>query len=158
MMTVFAKPFIMTQEKWNLIYSLTLMLYSSTVYTLQTYGYRWLSLVSQMAFCWFCLTKMVYYRACEPMNSINKNICGAKLLPTTISAYPMDCVCFCHLLKTQHCCLCSNARYDLPPAGHSPPPPSSPPPISLPLTHATPDITLQLLWKVAQNPALLYII
>ena len=133
MMTGFAKPFIMTQEKWNLIYSLTLMLYSSTVYTLQTYGYRWPSLVSQMAFCWLSLTKMVYYRACELMNTINKNMCGAKLLPTTISAYPMDCVCFCHLLKTQHCCLCSNGRYDLPPAGHSPPPPSSPLPSPCPL-------------------------
>ena len=25
---------------------------------------------------------------------------GAKLLPKTVSAYPMDCACFCHLLKT----------------------------------------------------------
>ena len=36
----------------------------------------------------------------EPLNSINKDMCGAKLLPTTISVYPMDCECFCHLMKT----------------------------------------------------------
>ena len=71
----------------------------------------------------------------------------------------MDCACFCRLLKIQHCCLCSTGRYNLPPAGHSPPPPSPPPPSHLPaLIHATSDITLQLLLKVAQNPALLPIV
>ena len=49
----------------------------------------------------------------EPVNGINKDMCGAKLLSTTVSAYPVDCVRFCDLLKTQHCCLSSNGRYNL---------------------------------------------
>ena len=40
------------------------------------------------------------------MNGIIKDVCGIKLLPMTISAHPVDFVCFWHLLKTQHCCLC----------------------------------------------------
>ena len=36
----------------------------------------------------------------------NKGAHGTKLLPTTILAYPVDCVCSCHLLNRQHCCLC----------------------------------------------------
>ena len=61
----------------------------------------------------------------EPKNSINKDMCGAKLLLTNVSAYPVDCVCFCDLLKTQHCCLSSNGRYNPPLAAHPPPPPTS---------------------------------
>ena len=29
----------------------------------------------------------------EPVNSINRDAYGAKLLPTTLSAYPVNCVC-----------------------------------------------------------------
>ena len=63
-----------------------------------------------------CITRPV-----EPMNGINKDMCGAELLPTTVSAYPEGCVCFCDLLKSQHCCLSSNARYNPPPATHPSP-------------------------------------
>ena len=30
-----------------------------------------------------------------PLDGINKDVSGAKLLLTTISGYPMDCACFC---------------------------------------------------------------
>ena len=53
-----------------------------------------------------------------PVNGINKDVSGARLLPKTVSTYPVDWVCFCHLLKTQHCCLCPNGRYNQPPAIH----------------------------------------
>ena len=33
----------------------------------------------------------------EPVNGINKDVRGAKLQPTTVSAYPVDCDCLCHL-------------------------------------------------------------
>ena len=48
---------------------------------------------------------------------------GAKLLPTTVSVYPVDCVNICHSLKTQHYCLCPNGRYNLPLAAHPLTPP-----------------------------------
>ena len=35
---------------------------------------------------------------------------GAKLLPTIIPAFSVDCVCFCHLLMTKQFCLCSKVR------------------------------------------------
>ena len=84
----------------------------------------------------------------KPVSGINKDVCGAKLLPTTASAHPVDCVCFCHLLKTDHCCLCQNERYNPTPAAH-PLHPSHPL-----LTHATYDNTVAEK-KVAQNPAVL---
>ena len=60
--------------------------------------------------------------------TINKNIdvYGAKLLPKTILAYPVDWlwVYLCHLLNTQHCCLCPNEKLDLPLAAHLPHPPT----------------------------------
>ena len=43
----------------------------------------------------------------EPVNGI-KDVCGAKLQPMTVSAYPVDCDHLCHLLDTQYCCLCLN--------------------------------------------------
>ena len=112
-------------KNWNPIYNLTWMLHSCTIHTHQTHGYRWPDLLSQMAFCWpakpwGCITGPE-----EPVNDINKYMRGAKLLPTTIPAYPVDCVCFCDLLKTQHCCLSSNGRYNPPLAAHPPPPPTS---------------------------------
>ena len=30
----------------------------------------------------------------------------------------MDCACFCHLLKIQHCCMCPNGRYNPPSPVH----------------------------------------
>ena len=91
----------------------------------------------------------------ELLGGINKDVCGAKLLPTTVSAYTMNFICSCHLVKTQHCCLCSCGRYNLPSAAHPPhhPPytPSHPP---TPLVCAICDITVHVK-KVAENPAVL---
>ena len=62
---------------------------------------------------WMCTTWPV-----EPMGDIKKDMCGTKLLPTTV---------------TQHCCLCPCGRYNLPLAAHPPQLPtplsSHPPPI-----------------------------
>ena len=77
-------------------------------------------------------------RAVEIVNSIIKEVSGTKLLPKTVSADLMDCVYFCHLLKTKHCCLCLNKNmtpFWLPILLHHPPLPptstSSHPPILL---------------------------
>ena len=54
--------------------------------------------------------------------------CGAKLLPMTVLAYPVDCICFCHLLKAiTNACMCPNGQYNLPLAAHPPTPPTTPP-------------------------------
>ena len=42
----------------------------------------------------------------EPVNGINKGVCGAKLQPTAVLAYPVDCDCLCHLV-TGHTVLLS---------------------------------------------------
>ena len=83
----------------------------------------------------------------RPLDGINKDVGGAKLLLTTTSVYPVDCTCICPLLKTQHHCLCPNGRCNPPSASH-------PPPAALPLIHAIPDITVAVK-KAAQNPAVL---
>ena len=83
----------------------------------------------------------------RPLDGINKDVGGAKLLLTTTSVHPVDCVCTCPLLKTQHHCLCPNGRYNPPLASHPPPPPH-------PLIHAILDITVAVK-KVAQNLAVL---
>ena len=44
----------------------------------------------------------------EPLDGINKGVCGTKLYPTTVSACPVDWDCLCHLLDTQLGCLCLN--------------------------------------------------
>ena len=84
----------------------------------------------------------------RPLDGINKDVGGAKLLLTTTSVYPVDCTCICPLLKTQHHCLCPNGRCNPPLASHPPTPPSHP------LIHAIPDITVAVK-KVAQNSSLL---
>ena len=91
----------------------------------------------------------------ELVNSIVKDVCGAELLPVTISAYPVDCVCFWHLWKTQYYCLCLNRRYNLSPAVNPPSPPTSAllPPTHL-LMHATCNITVAMK-LFGQNPAVL---
>ena len=61
------------------------------------------------------------------MNSINKDMRDAKLLLITVFAYPVDCVCFCDLMKTRYWCLSSSGKYNPPPAAHPPPPPTLPP-------------------------------
>lgn len=70
-----------------------------------------------------------------PLGGTNREPCGSKPLPTTVSAYPVDCVCFCGILKTQDCCLCPNGRFSPPPAAHPPPPPT-PPPSRLPTLYS----------------------
>ena len=90
----------------------------------------------------------------EPVDSINKDVCGAKLLLTIVSAYPMDFVCFCDLSKTQHCCLSSNRKYNPPLATHPLPHPPTPLPPAHPLICTTRDIAMAVR-KVAQNPAVL---
>ena len=98
----------------------------------------------------------------RPLDGINKDVGGAKLLLTTTSVYPVDCTCICPLLKTQHHCLCPNGKCNPPSASHPPPPPPTPHPLihahslihAHPLIHAIPDITATVK-KVAQNPAVL---
>ena len=38
----------------------------------------------------------------RPLDGINKDVDGAKLLPMTTSVYPVDCAWFYLLLKPQH--------------------------------------------------------
>ena len=75
-------------KNWNLIFSLTWMLHSSTIQTHQAHGYRWPSLLSQTHFAkpvkpWRYITRPV-----ELVNRINEDMCGTKLLLITLSAYP----------------------------------------------------------------------
>ena len=76
----------------------------------------------------------------RPLDGINNDLGGAKLLLMTTSVYPVDCTCICLLLKTQHHCLCPNGRCNPPSASHPPPPsPSHPPlPPSTPLPPTPP--------------------
>ena len=90
----------------------------------------------------------------RPLDGINKDVGGAKLLLTTTTVYPVDCACFCPLLKTQHHCLCPKGRCNPPSASHQPPPPSTLLLPADPLIHAIPDITVAVK-KIAQNPAVL---
>ena len=86
----------------------------------------------------------------RPLDGINKDVGGAKLLLTPTSVYPVDCTYICPLLKTQHHCLCPNGRCNPPSASHLPPTLTTP----HPLIHAIPYITVTVK-KVAQNPAVL---
>ena len=51
--------------------------------------YRWPSLLLQTAFCSPCQTmnSRCISGSVQPVNNINKDICGAKLLPKVVSAY-----------------------------------------------------------------------
>ena len=97
-------------KNWSPTYFWTLLkLHSCTTQKHQTHGYRCPSFLSQMAFCWPCQTFKVHYRSMGPVNGINKDMNGDRLLPTTVVTYPVDWVYLCHLLKTQYCCcLCPN--------------------------------------------------
>ena len=64
----------------------------------------------------------------RPLDGINKDVGGAKLLLTTTSIYPVDCTCICPFLKAQHHCLCPNGRCNPPSASY--PPPSLPTPVT----------------------------
>ena len=120
------KPSQMVQElisnySWTIKpYSYTILLSKHTnrmVINSQVFFHKWL-------FTNPVKPQKVYYRAyIMSMNGIIKDVCDVKLLPMTISAYPVDYVCSWHLLKTQHCCICPNRRYNLtsaPPTCSSP--------------------------------------
>ena len=81
----------------------------------------------------------------EPVGGINKDMCGAKLLQTTVSAYAVNCICFFHLLKTQHCSLCPCGMYNLPLAAHPPPPPTT-----HPLIHIIRDIKVAVKYHITR--------
>ena len=61
----------------------------------------------------------------EPLRGTNKATWCAKLLPTTVYVYQVDCGSFCTLLSTQCCCLPHCGWYCPPSASH--PPPACPP-------------------------------
>ena len=63
-----------------------------------------------------------------PLRGTNKATWCAKLLPTTVYVYQVDCGSVCALLKTQCCCLSHCGWYCPPSASH--PPPTHPPPIN----------------------------
>ena len=46
------------------------------------------------------------------VRELHYDVCGAKLLPMTVSAYFVDNVCFCHSQKTKNCCKYSIGRYN----------------------------------------------
>ena len=81
-----------------------------------------------------CTTESV-----NPLDGTNKDVSGAKLQLTTTSVYPVDCACFCPLLKTQHYCLCI---YVLVEAVTHLQLPTHPATLHPPLIHATRDITV----------------
>ena len=58
-----------------------------------------------------------------PLRGTNKATWCVRLLPTTISAYHVDCGCFCALLRTHCCCLSPCGWYSPPSAPHPPHPP-----------------------------------
>ena len=78
----------------------------------------------------------------KPLDNTNKDVRGGKLQLMTITVCPVDCACFCPLLKTQHYCLCPSRSFN---------PPQLP---THPLKHAIRDITVGVK-KVAQKPAVL---
>ena len=84
----------------------------------------------------------------RPLDGINKDVGGDKLLLTTTSVHPVDCACFCPLLKTQHHCLCPNGSCNLPSASHPPPPPPSPPTHHLIYTICDITVTVKKLLKI----------
>ena len=87
----------------------------------------------------------------EPLDGINTDVCGAKLRPTAVLAYSVDCDCWCHLLDTHCCCMSPNGtlNLNLPSASHPPPP--SP---THPLICVIHDITVAVK-KTARNLAVL---
>ena len=65
----------------------------------------------------------------EPLRGTNKATWCVKLLPTTVSAYQVDCGCFCALLRT-HCCCVSPCGWYGPLSASHPLPMPTPPPIN----------------------------
>ena len=101
-----------------------------------SWGYKWPGLLLQVVFFRPCKTTSVHYWV---YGATNKATWCVKLLPTTVSAYHVDCGCFCTLLKIHCCCLSPCGWYSPPSASH-------PPPI-----HTIRDITA-VGKKLSQNP------
>ena len=78
------------------------------------------------------------------MGGINKYVCGVKLLPMTVSAFAVNRIRFCHLVKTQHRCLCPCGMNKPPPSAHPPPHPPNLPPANPSLIHVICDITVAM--------------
>ena len=141
-------------KNWNPIYcwtlTYTLVLSRNTKYMAidgQVCFHRWL-FIDPVKPPW-CTTG-----SGKPVNGINKEVSGARLLPMTVLTYPVDWVSFalywrhstavCVLMKGITCLW-------LPTNPHNPP---YPPFACQPLIHAFHDI-LVAMTKIAQNPALL---
>ena len=77
----------------------------------------------------------------EPLRGTNKATYCVKLLPTTVSAYQVDCGCFCALLRTHCCCVSPCGWYNPPSDSHPPPTPTPPPPAHPPPINFIRDIT-----------------
>ena len=108
---------------WNLIYYWLLNLHPCIL----PRSTKHVAIDGQVCFHWRLIADSVKPPWCTTgsvglVNGINKNVTGTKLLPTTISTSAADWVPFCHLLKTQHCCLCPYGRFNPLPATHSPHP------------------------------------
>ena len=120
------KPSQTAQElKSNLLLNIILNLNYCTTKKHKIHGYRWPSLLPQMAFLtlsnhqgtlqglqgqWMALIRMRVVLDCCQHNDCFDLQC------------PVDWICFCHLPKIQHCCLCPNGGYDLSLATHPPTP------------------------------------
>ena len=49
-----------------------------------------------------------------PLDSVNKDVCGAKVHLTAVLANLVDYDCWCHLLDTHCCCMSPNGTLNLP--------------------------------------------
>ena len=110
-----------SHKNWNPFYCLTLKLHSST-----PRHTKHMAKDGQVCFHRRLFANPVKPQRCttepvRPLDGINKDVGGAKLLLMTTSVYPVDCACICPLLKTQHHCLCPNGRCNPSSASHPPP-------------------------------------
>ena len=129
------KPSQFTQElKSNLMPNINDTLMHPETSSSYRSAFRWL-FINPVKWHW-CITGPV-----EPIVSNNQKWWSVKLLPMSILTYPVGCVHFCYLAKTQHHCLCPIVKKGspsvCPPTRTSSPPPSHPPP----LIHGTHNIT-----------------
>ena len=120
------KPSLTAQEmKSNLLLIIkpTLLRYLDT---------KHIAINGQVCFHWWLIANPVkppWYNmgSVGSVNGINKDVTGARLLPTTVLTCPVDWVPFCHSLKMQLCSLCPYERFNPPLATHPLPPPTPPP-------------------------------
>ena len=105
--TGFTKTSLLAQEmKSNLLLSITL----TPLHYLEILS-TYVAMDSQVCFQWQFIADSVKPPWCTTgsvglMNGINKDMTGARLLPTTVSTCAVNWVPFCHLPKIQYCFLC----------------------------------------------------